>query len=114
MNLSFFKIGIAASLLLILAVSSCKKSGNQASYMNNAVITGYDLRLCACCGGLLINFSNDTIPYHGTFYDCDNTPAYLGIDSTTVFPVRLKADWKIDSAVCGGNDHILITRFARQ
>ena len=81
--------------------------------MNNAVITGYDLRMCACCSGLLINFNNDSLSFHGPYYDLDNTPASMGIDSNTTFPLYLKCDWKADTAYCGGTSHILITRFQR-
>jgi len=58
---------VVAIALAFFIVSGCKKSESPATYMNNAIITGYDLRLCACCGGLLINFNNDTINYNGTF-----------------------------------------------
>jgi hypothetical protein len=107
------KASILTVVIALLIISACTKSvPPQVHYMNNAVITGYDLRLCACCGGLLINFDSVTHSYQGPFYDCDNTPASLGIDSTTVFPVYLKVNWHLDSSVCGGNNHILITAYA--
>src|SRR5579859_2723602 len=51
------------------------------------IITGYDARLCACCGGLLINFSGKTKSYEGDFHLIDNTAADLGIPSGATFPI---------------------------
>lgn len=79
--------------------------------MNTATINGYDLRTCACCGGLLVNFDSITKAYSGTFYDCDNAPSSLGIDSNTVFPIYLKVNWKKDG-ICDST-HIYITNYAR-
>jgi hypothetical protein len=111
--LQYIKALILSSTMALLIFSGCKKSDRpQSTYTNNAIITGYDLRACACCGGLLINFDSVAHSYQGPFYDCDNEPASLGIDSTTVFPVYLKVNWHFDSSVCGGNSHILVTSYA--
>ena len=100
------KILYACIVLVFLVVfSSCKKKAE--SYMNTATINGYDLRNCACCGGLLVNFDGNTKAYSGTFYDCDNDPSSLGIDSATVFPVTLQVNWKKDG-ICD-TTHIYIT-----
>jgi hypothetical protein len=89
-------------------INSCKKAD---SYMSDAVITGYDARFCACCGGLMINFDGITEPYKGDFKLIDNS-SDLGISSNDTFPIYVKADWKSNPNVCGGN-HITITRFKR-
>lgn len=94
-------LGVPLALLL----NSCTKD----KYMSKAVITGFDDRMCICCGGLMINFEGETTPYQGDFYNLTNSPAELGIDSTTVFPMHIKADW-IKTNNCNGRV-IKITRF---
>jgi hypothetical protein len=95
-------------IVLTLAIWSCSKN-DSGGYMNRGVITGYDVRDCICCGGLMINFSNDTIPYSGEFYQIDSLPGNSGIDEGTTFPVYVNVDWKPDS-ICGGNRYIKVTR----
>jgi hypothetical protein len=79
--------------------------------MSKAVITGFDTRKCACCGGLMVNFEGETTPYQGDFYVLTNTPSQMGIDSSTVFPVFIKANW-INTGNCGGRI-VTITKFKK-
>lgn len=98
---------LMAILLASTLLLSCKK---EKPYMNNGVITGVDNRYCACCGGLMISFTGETIPYMGDFSLIDN-PAITGISSTDKFPVYVKVDWKQASDAC---NRITVTRIARQ
>jgi hypothetical protein len=95
-------------LLIILSVNGCKKQ-SEPDFMNEAVITGYDARMCVCCGGLMINFNNDSKPYSGTFYLIDHLPDNVKIDINSTFPVYMKVDWTF-SSMCGGNKYINISR----
>ena len=80
--------------------------------MNDAVITGTDLRTCICCGGLMITFNGETKPYTGDFRLISNNTADIGITDRDTFPMFVKVDWKEDKTnVC---NHILITRIARR
>jgi hypothetical protein len=101
---------LKATLILLICtlVSSCSKKD---SYMSEAVITGYDARACACCGGLMINFDGITEPYMGDFKLIDNV-GDLGIQASDTFPINVKVDWTGSPNTCGGN-HITITRFKR-
>jgi hypothetical protein len=101
-------------LVLSLIMPACKK---QASFMNDAVITGFDSRLCPCCGGLMINFIGETQPYKGEFYLITNDPSELGIANNSVFPIRMKVDWTQNGVGCASGaigNLIKITRFKRQ
>jgi hypothetical protein len=89
-------------------MTSCKKNN---SYMSDAVITGYDARLCACCGGLMINFDGVIEPYKGDFKLIDNS-SDLGISLNEVFPIYVKVDWTSNRNTCGGN-HVTVIRFKR-
>lgn len=94
--------------LFFFVNNSCKK---EAPYMNDAIITGSDLRTCICCGGLMITFNGEVRPYTGDFKLIDNG-GDLGITEKDSFPIYVKVDWKVDTTnVC---NHIIITRVARR
>jgi len=102
-------------LVVVIAIATltnlgCKKG---KTYMNTAVITGFDLRTCACCGGLLLNFNGDTHSYEGNYFLVSNTPSQLGITDSTTFPVYMQVDWVKDTLACLSNT-ITITRFVKQ
>jgi hypothetical protein len=106
MQQSFKKLSVFLVLLLILS-NSCKED----SYMNEGIITGYDLRECACCGGPMITFTSDPKPYSAEFKLIENE-ADLGITDKDTFPIYVKVDWKESSA--GACNRIIITRFVRR
>lgn len=90
-------------VLMAAGLTSCKK---EKLSLIPAVITGYDMRKCMCCGGLMINFQNDTTPYSGNFYLVANDPAEFGIDINSSFPVYVEVDWKVDTSGCPGKIRI--------
>lgn len=110
----FVKILLAITFLL--NITGCNKDNSSSkSYMNEGIITGYDLKTCQCCGGLMINFHNDTALYSDPYYLIDNESSTLGISDSTEFPVKMKVDWVKDTAVCGGTgNHIIITHFLKE
>ena len=85
--------------------------------MDDGIITGFDSRMCPCCGGLMINFSGETQPYKGNFYLITNDPSELGITNNSAFPIRIKVDWTQDDVVCTSGaigNLIKITRYKKQ
>lgn len=98
-------------MLLLLATLflniSCSNPDEPS--MDDGVITGYDLRECACCGGLMINFLNETQSYKGEYYLISNVPADLGISDTAKFPLFVRVNWKKDSISCI-NNKVTITK----
>lgn len=94
-------------LLLLAAISllgvSCKhkplpvcKEG-----YTKAIITGYDMRKCACCGGLMLTFSNDPKPYSSDFVLIDGMPNGSGIGENTVFPLNVCVKYEKQESSCG-------------
>ena len=80
--------------------------------MNDAIITGPDLRACICCGGLMITLNGEANPYIGDFRLISNNGVDIGITERDKFPIYVKVDWKEDTTnVC---NNILITRIARR
>lgn len=92
---------ILATLLAMSAASGCRKAN---TYMTNAEVTGYDNRMCACCGGIWIKLDNDN-----STYDLSNTAASMGITDSTTFPLLLRVNWVHDTLYCGR--YIRITSF---
>lgn len=80
--------------------------------MTNAVITGYDLRKCSCCGGLMLNMGDDTTLYAEGFYLIDG-PLPLPCPDSDQFPMRVRIRWEASSKpVCGANQRIKINEIA--
>jgi len=90
---------------------SCKK--NEPAYMNNAQITGYDLRLCVCCGGYVVTIDNVPNPNGSTFFLAGQFPSNFVLDANPTYPVAIKLDWQTDTAKCYGN-YIKILRIAKR
>ena len=101
---------VILSIVLITGLS-CRKSGKgDNGNADHAVITGYDMRMCACCGGLMINFEGKTEPAFSTeFYQIKNMPESVGITSTTTFPVFVDVTWVLEAAPgCGSKGFVRI------
>jgi hypothetical protein len=98
-----------AILLAIGTLSSCKKD----KYMSEGIITGYDVRKCACCGGLMINFDSEKEPYKGDYKLFTNSQD-MGIDYNDNFPIPVKVDWKTINNQCGEHEMITVTRWKRK
>jgi hypothetical protein len=89
-------MGLRFLLLFIIVVPfSCQK---EKPFENIGVITGEDVRMCACCGGLFFHFTkigdttNKRIVNAGIF-QLPNNPK---------FPVYVEVDWEqIHSPGCG-------------
>jgi hypothetical protein len=99
------KVILIISTLLLITVNSCDKKGD---FMGEGVITGVDLRDCACCGGLLINLNSDsTKMYTVDTYQIDKVPSDFNIDANTSFPVFIRLDYQQTNALCGKTIDIL-------
>lgn len=59
-----------------------------------AVLTGFDQRVCPCCGGLMVTFNGETKPYVAPFFLVENDPASLGVDANGSFPIRVKIEYE--------------------
>jgi hypothetical protein len=84
------------SLIILAGFTGCKKDIN---YTTKAVINGYDYRMCACCGGLMISLNDNPNP--AISYDISNSAESLGINSSTTFPVYMKVNYRFDTVTCG-------------
>ena len=104
-------ISIAAVLVLIFSLhAGCKKNKNY----EDAIVTAYDWRICICCGGLMITFTHDPDPYNEKFYLIRDMPGNLSIDSSTDFPVYVRADYQILTGICGDSSYVDILEWEYQ
>ncbi len=101
-------------ILFTLIIIGCKKHDCQkpASTLTNAIITGNDLRACACCGGLMITFTNNATTYAEKFYTINQLPSNSGITENSTFPIYVKV--KYETVTTGCADHINILTIEKQ
>jgi len=87
------------TLILLVMFTVCDK---KEDYMGEGVITGFDPRDCACCGGLLINLNSSfTELITDSTYQVDHVPGNFNIDVNTVFPVLIRLDYERTNTLCG-------------
>src|SRR5215203_3988296 len=85
----FTSLIIVCAVILTFSNLSCEKEGD----LDKGIITGFDSRLCSCCGGLMINFKGETQSYVGEFYLIQNSAGDLGIRQDAHFPLHVKVRW---------------------
>jgi hypothetical protein len=102
------KTAILISCLGLVFIS-CKKS-NVSPYQSQGVITGYDGRTCAECGGLFITIKNDTTKNPLPRYDINESLQQLGINPNTPFPINVSLNWRRDTASLGAYGYIIVSK----
>jgi hypothetical protein len=96
---------IFIGMLLLIGISSCTEEENE--YLSNGTITGFDARMCVCCGGYFIDINDSTY----RFYEL---PESSDVDLiNAIFPIYVKLDWTKADNVCLG-DEIKVIRIKLQ
>ena len=92
---------VAGILLLVFGLTLCQKGTDNGK--SRGIITGSDLRDCACCGGWYIKI--DT-----TVYEFDSLPKNTNIDlEKETFPIYVKLDWQLSDRLPCPEKWITIT-----
>ncbi len=78
-------------LFAALFLSGCKK---ERIDLIPAVLKGFDLRDCACCGGIMVTFPSDTSTQDNTFYLWDWANNQYDLQNDT-FPLNVKIRYKL-------------------
>jgi hypothetical protein len=81
-------------ILLVFILMACSKEND--NYRSNGVIIGYDITMCACCGGLIIIIDE-------VRYLIDSLPANSEIDKVETYPISVKLDWQLIKQGCPDN-----------
>jgi hypothetical protein len=90
-----------STLILLILLTTCNKK-QESTYMGEGVITGYDPRDCACCGGVLINLnSSSTEMFTDSTYQIDKVPENFNINVNSNFPIFIRLDYQYTGALCG-------------
>jgi len=97
-------------ICLVLVFISCKKNNNVTPYQSQGVITGYDLRTCAECGGLFIVIRDDTTKNAPLQYDINESLQQLGINPNTKFPINVNLNWVHDTTALGKYGYIIVSQ----
>ena len=82
----------------ILILTSCNNDDDtELEFESTALISGFDMTLCACCGGWIINIDEEEAGKR--FYEL---PQDSDIDlETAVFPISVKLNWTASNDYCG-------------
>lgn len=94
---SFMKKAFTIGLLILCLCTSCGRDNTTILPMESiGIITGMDLRKCACCWGWLVDINNTT-------YKFDKIPANSSLDlNNLTFPTFVKIKWRDAQDGCKG------------
>src|SRR5690242_13446005 len=95
------------SFLLILLTAFAFSCNKEKHFTNNALIIGEDYRMCACCGGLKLTFSDSLNPVN--FYLIANADI-LKLPPNRTFPIKIKLDCTFPPG-CGGQKYVYISSY---
>jgi hypothetical protein len=96
--------GISALLIVLI----CCHKANYTAYSSNGIITGPDIRMCACCGGWYIQIDSTT-------YEFTALPDNSGINlDKETFPVYVKLDWQLSNLTGCPDKKITIQRIKKE
>ena len=84
-------------LSICLFLLNCKKTEIEPTYQSEAIISGFDLSMCACCGGWKIRADN--IDYLINKMPTDFEEKLRKI----TFPITVLLDYDVNTSICGGN-----------
>lgn len=92
-------------VFLLFIMIACSKEDNGTKSVGT--ITGFDARMCMCCGGWIINI-NDVV------YLIDSMPKDSEIDvNTATFPITVELEWKLIDGACSTFNRISVKTIKR-
>jgi len=91
-------------IIIVMAIMllSCER---EVEYEQEGVLTGPDLALCVCCGGVILSINADN------HYRVDSLPGMNAQEFYNLdFPKSIKFN-AVPATTCGGLDHLTITGY---
>ena len=102
------KTKILLAICLIILCFVCCQKGINNDYQSNGIITGPDIRMCACCGGWYIQIDGST-------YEFDSLPGNSNIDlQKDSFPILVKLDWQLSNQIACPDKRITVIRIIKE
>lgn len=90
------KVLLLLVLGLILYVSCESDDKGEAEFESTAIISGFDLALCACCGGYIINIEGEES--ENRFSELPQN-SDINLESVT-FPISINLNWTESEEYC--------------
>lgn len=84
---------ILLAIIFVLSILTACKKNIDTSY-SDGIITGFDARMCMCCGGYFIKI--DTLQYR--FYE--NPDTNIIKTNGAIFPIFVRLKWKLKDNAC--------------
>lgn len=113
MKIALLILMASAIVVFLLALSSCGDDDEPQKW-EDAVITGYDMRKCMCCGGWIIEIKDSTFRFF-EFPEGDkdkfNLPSFN--DNQSNYPINVRVIWKHSPEKCLG-DEIIVERIEKR
>src|SRR5665647_60091 len=82
-------------VIMMIGFTTCSKVND--TYMSKGVITGQDYRMCACCGGWIINIEGEN-------YLFESIPANSSfVLEKEPLPISVQLDWQLTPGSCPSN-----------
>jgi len=88
-----------------MGISACQY--DSVGFEDTGTLTGYDPRMCACCGGIFIEIKGNTYRF---FELPKNSNVALG--GSIKFPVPVRLTWEDRKVNCAGDELINVTQIA--
>lgn len=93
--------------IILFGFLYCRKEDSHI-YKSDGIITGPDIRMCACCGGYYIQI--DTVTY-----EFNSLPDNSDIDlQKETFPLAVKLDWQLANLTGCPDPKIIIQRIRKE
>ena len=92
---------------ILIGLAGCQKP-NASDFQSTGIITGVDMKMCACCGGYYIQIDNVT-------YEFETLPAGSNIDlQNATYPITVKLDWQLSTKPACPDKKIDILRIVKE
>ncbi len=98
---------MSSLLLLLICCEDINDTVGDSQYESDGIITGVDMRECACCGGWFIDILDSTY----RFYEIPGNSS-LKLNEET-FPLAVNLDWRRADPQCLG-DEIIVERISKK
>ncbi|HQW56737.1 MAG TPA: hypothetical protein PK076_11450 [Saprospiraceae bacterium] len=93
-------------IILSFSLSNCHKDNIGDGFVR-ATLLRYDLRECACCGGVMVHFDDPTLNSKDEFYQWFQNTNTFGINEFTAFPLSVKIKYNKYDGACASSKGVI-------
>jgi len=97
MKIGKISLTIVLGLILLTSCNSDDDNSTEQEFESTALISGFDMTLCACCGGWIIDIDGEESENRFS-----ELPQNSDIDlETAEFPISVNLNWTESNEYCG-------------